>query len=120
MRFVYRGWGWVTLFLLVGCMYVLPGAWRLLHGESSMAALKAVQYDIPFAASLVIAGLLLSGLGLYLNRNPDRPVVERTTGRTIRAGAQHTMYHLRMEYWGYAALAGGLVMLLQLMRAHHG
>lgn len=114
---VWRGLGWVTLFILVGCMTGIPGAWRLAHGVTDLRTLQAIRYDIPFAASLIICGLILAALGLYLNRNPNRPVVEWTTGRNVRAGGQHSLYHLRMEYRGYAALTGGLIMLVLLLQS---
>lgn len=113
---VWRGWGWLTLFILLGCMTLIPGAWRMAHGVTDMTALRTVRYDIPFAAALVACGVILVAVGMVLNRNPNRLVVERTTGRSVRAGGQHSLYHIRMEYWGFAALAGGLVMLVLLLQ----
>ena len=110
---VWRGKGWLTLFILVGCSYGIPASKRYLQGERNLPSLWVTHYDSTMAASLLVAGLLLTGIGLYLNRNPERLLLDRKTGRSVRAGAQHTLYYLAMEWWGVAALGGGLWMLFK-------
>lgn len=117
---IWRGKGWLTLFILVGCLYGVPAGWRYLHGERNLPSLWVKHYDSVMASSLVIAGVLLIGIGLYLNRNRQRMLFDPATGRNLRAGAQHTLYYLAMEWWGAAALGGGLFMLYRYASAPPG
>ena len=107
---IWRGKGWLTIFILVGCLYGIPAGWRYAQGERDLPLLWVKHYDSVFAVALAAAGVLLIGIGMYLNRNPERMLLDPRTGQQVRAGAQHTTYYLAIEWWGVAALIGGLLL----------
>ena len=115
----YRGKGLFVLWIFAAGALGFPGLWRMFHGETMQHAFQTSgRADVSVAAGIILSGFVLIPLGIYLNRNPNRPVLDRETGRTVRAGAQHTMYSLRMEIWGGIILAGGLYMLYRMLPAH--
>ncbi len=109
----WRGKGIWTLFIFVGCTYVIPWVWHMLQGQTSAQAADPRQYGLPFIVSLLTAGAILIAWGLFLNRRPARRVIEPETGRSYMARPSHSLYHLNMEYWGVAALLGGVWMLVK-------
>lgn len=107
---VWRGRGWWTLIVLWACLYFIPGIWRVQQGMTWAQATRPQLYGLPFIVGLLTAGATLVGWGLFLNRRPARKVIEPETGRAYMARPSHSLYYLNMEYWGVAALLGGVLM----------
>lgn len=110
---VWRGRGIVTAYIFAACAFGIPVLWRLAHGVTDPALLKASASHLLFAFSLIVAGPFILGCGLYFNRNPNQLVLDRQTGRTVRAGRQHMFMYLAMEWWGVIILLGGVWMAIK-------
>ena len=109
----WRGKGWWTLVVLWGSLYLLPGLLRMRQGMSWAQATRPQLYGPPFIAGLLVAGVILVGWGAFLNRRPARKAIQAETGRTYMAKPGHSLYRLNMEYWGLAALLGGILMWIK-------
>ncbi len=110
---VWRGKGWWTLIILWACLYLIPGVWHTQQGRTWAQATRLHLHDLSFVVGLLTAGVILTAWGLFLNRRPARQVMEPQTGRTYMARPSHSFYYLNMEYWGAAALLGGIVMFVR-------
>ena len=74
---------------------------------------------LPFSSGLIVAGVFSWCLGRKLHRGdmpeffevePDAPPMPEKPPET------HTVYFIRIEYWGIALVAGGLILLTKLIR----
>ncbi|MEP3387564.1 MAG: hypothetical protein ABJO02_05215 [Reichenbachiella sp.] len=68
-----------------------------------------------FPLSILLAGVSNWFLGKKWNNEPGRIVVDEATGERIELKSNHTLFWIKMEYWG--ALFGiiGLGQLLRLI-----
>jgi peptidoglycan/LPS O-acetylase OafA/YrhL len=107
---VWRGRGIFVLVILVGCLYLIPGIWRTQQGQTWAQATSDRQYGLPFIVGMLVAGLILLAWGIYLNRGPKRPMIERQTGRSYMGRPSHSFMYINMEFWGAAALIGAMLM----------
>lgn len=101
---VYQGLGGLLfLFILAG---VLVGGWL---GE----ALHLARWQT-IAIGVVVMSALSIVCGFWLNSGKrDRTLVDQATGEVVKIGQRHSLYHIRLEYWGFIILALGMFMLFQ-------
>lgn len=59
----------------------------------------------PLHSMMIIGGLLTSGVGWYLNRRVLEETTFEKSGPVRVLRPPHTLYYIRMEYWGAIVLA---------------
>jgi peptidoglycan/LPS O-acetylase OafA/YrhL len=111
---VWRGKGrWVVFVIWCG-LYVIPGIWHVQQGMTWAEATMPHLYGFPFIVGMLMAGVVLVGWGIFLNRGPARKMIEPQTGRTYMGRPSHSLYHIKMEYWGTAAVLGAILMWVKM------
>ncbi|WP_422360404.1 hypothetical protein [Reichenbachiella sp.] len=69
-----------------------------------------------FPLSILLAGAANWYLGKKWNNTPDRIVVDETTGERIELKSNHTLFWIKMEYWGVLfSVIGGIQLVTALV-----
>lgn len=68
-----------------------------------------------FPLSILLAGVANWFLGKKWNNEPGRIVVDEATGERIELKSNHTLFWIKMEYWGVLFGIIGLGQLLRLI-----
>ena len=60
--------------------------------------------------NLAVAGLLLTALGVWMNRT-DTIVLDEQGGDSLRiGGGRHTFFFVRVEWWGLLTIVGAIAL----------
>ena len=66
----------------------------------------------PILLGMVVSGAVLFPWGVYLNHRPATRAIDRMTGREVMVRPNHSMYGLKVEYWGLVAVAGAIAIFV--------
>src|SRR6266404_3723172 len=77
----------------------LPGS------SQSGIDLLATEAWWPLHSAFLLGAIVTFALGRYLNRNPAEETIYEKTGPVTVLRPRHTLYFIRMEYWGLIILA---------------
>jgi hypothetical protein len=93
---VWQGLGFLVLVIAV--------AWFVLIQVVTDAAFNDPKYFTnnawPKIVAALLAGVTIYFVGLWLNRRPGRRYIDVETREEVEFGPRHTMFFIRMEYWG--------------------
>ena len=64
------------------------------------------------AAALGIAGAASWFLGRYLHGKPGRVLIDKATGQEVTIRPVHSLFFIKLEYWGPILFTVGLVVLI--------
>jgi len=64
------------------------------------------------ATALGLAGTACWFLGRYLHSKPGRVLIDKATGQEVTIRPVHSLFFIKLEYWGPILLAVGLVVLV--------
>ncbi len=101
---VFQGFGFVALILMVlGQIIAYETAGRLVG--------TPVSEDVTNGMGMLLAAPVVWFLGRWLNRDAVRLLLDPATGEQVRQSNHHTLFWLRMEWWGLglALLGSGLL-----------
>ncbi len=59
----------------------------------------------PLALALMVAGALSWLIGNALNRRQSKVMIEKDTGREVLLRPNHSLFFIRMHYWGPILIA---------------
>ncbi|WP_420582689.1 hypothetical protein [Reichenbachiella sp.] len=99
---IWSGRGILTPLILVGSILLLI----------SISSEKVGVYTFPL--SILLAGALNFYLGKKWNNARGRIVVDEVTGERIELKSNHTLFWIKMEYWG---VIFGVIGVMQLVTA---
>jgi hypothetical protein len=97
----YRGLGFLALFFFVATAVVVGYILNLGFGID----LLATEAWWPLHSAFLLGAIVTFALGRYLNRNPAEETIYEKTGPVTVLRPRHTLYFIRMEYWGLIILA---------------
>lgn len=102
---VWKGFGIITVIIVVVLIAVVGDFSRLI-------GINTDKHDWPMSVAVLLAGIIIWFLGKYLNNRTDHIVmIDAQTGEPYKIGTQHSLFFIRMEYWGPILAAAGLVIL---------
>jgi len=93
---IYRGLGFIALFCYAGAAMVVGS---LLNWGLGIDIL-ATKASWPLHLTFVIGAAVTFVVGFYLNRRPVEEVIYEKSGAVTVLKPRHTLYFIRMEYWG--------------------
>ncbi len=105
---IYSGLGPLALVVFLLCL----AAGSLLSGPLTGDADAFLHHRPVLLGTLFVAALLVWILGRRMNRKPLQTTEFGPEGRRVVPKARHTLYCVRMEYWGpiLFALCAGFVL----------
>jgi hypothetical protein len=71
------------------------------------------QGDYAFVLAFFIAAVFSWLMGKKWNEETGRTVVDKATGQEILLKENHSLFWIKLQYWGYIFGAFGLVILIQ-------
>lgn len=98
---LYTGLGYLVLVFFIAPLIVF-GA--LLHWGFGVDVLRTSSW-LPLHSLIVLGGLLTFLVGRYANRRMIEETIYEKSGPVIVRHPRHTLYYIRMEYWGLIGLA---------------
>jgi len=98
---IYRGWGFLALICYVASAVVIGSVLNWGFGIDFLATKQWWPLHVIFFAG----ALLTYAVGWFLNRDLLEETVYEKTGPVIVLKPRHTLYFVRMEYWGPIILA---------------
>ena len=90
----------ITFLLLLTAEYLTES---LLQDESYYQT-----HGWPKLLAFFIAGAVVWALGRYLNRRQGKVMIEKETGKEVLINPNHSLFFIRMEYWGPILLVLGI------------
>ena len=66
----------------------------------------------PFALSMICAAILCGGLGYYLKEQEKKVLIEKDTGKEIVEEPSHSLFFIKMHWWGVILFIIGVALLL--------
>jgi hypothetical protein len=103
--------GWVVPEILLGGPVGMRWIVQRFTGDIPTRPDGADAQIWPVLLGMALAGLFLFAWGRYLNNRPAQRVIERATGRDMLARPNHSMYGVKVEYWGIVSLTGAALLL---------
>ena len=102
---IWRGWGILAAVIVLLALIAMELVAEAIQGSG------AYQEDTELWAGLglLLAGAVIYPLGRRLNGGEGRVMVDKQTGQEVVIKSIHSLFFIRMEYWGLAALAGGVI-----------
>ena len=108
---IWTGYGFLAVIVGIG----MPLAFLFVCNGLSI-------YDgflLPFGSGLIVAGVFCWSLGRKLHTGELPDSFEANTSllpAPEKPSEIHTVYFIRIEYWGIVLVVGGLVLLVKLIR----
>lgn len=68
--------------------------------------------DLGLALTFLAAGAFTGYFGKQWNEKKGRIVIDKETGQEIELKSKHTLFWIKMQYWGYVFIVIGLLFLL--------
>lgn len=62
---------------------------------------------------LVLTGVICWFLGKYLNRGNEKVYIDKQTGKEVRINRKHSLFFIKMQYWGPILGIVGLLFLIK-------
>ena len=105
---IWRGWGILAAVIVLVALIGMELVAEALQGSGAYQEETALWAGL----GLLLAGAVIYPLGRRLNGAEGRVMVDKQTGQEVVIKPVHSLFFIRMEYWGLAALAGGLIGLV--------
>lgn len=98
---VWSGKGFLSVLVLLASIVLLA------------FVLPKEQGDIGFIISFFVAGLFSWFMGKKLNDQEGRTVIDKETGQEMILKQDHSLFWIKMQYWGPIFVVLGLIILAQ-------
>jgi hypothetical protein len=102
---VWKGWGIVVIGIAV--LAVLIGA-----GVGAALGIEGQNGDYPVGLALLVAGVGTWFLGIRMNRNADRHLVDPATGETVIVRGGHDLFFVPVRWWGLVMIGAGALLIV--------
>jgi hypothetical protein len=63
----------------------------------------------PKLLALFLAGYIVLLIGKYLNKKEGKVLIEKETGKEVILKAEHSLFFINVEYWGYILFILGVI-----------
>ncbi len=70
------------------------------------------EHKWPFGVSLLISGLLSWAVGSWLADSKTKTLVDKDTGEETVVKPSHTLFFIKMHWWGPILLVTGVVLIV--------
>jgi hypothetical protein len=92
---IWSGFGILVFVFAFGCSLVMNLLMNPLFGDEYFET-----HAWPLSLALVVAGALSWIVGNALNGRRSKMLIEKETGREIVLRPNHTLFFVKMQYWG--------------------
>jgi hypothetical protein len=103
---IWSGLGFLVFIFAFGCSLGMNLFVRPLFGDGYYQT-----HAWPLALALVVAGILTWFVGNALHRRPGKVFIDKETGREVLLGQNHSLFFIKMHYWGPILIALGFASL---------
>ena len=105
MILIWRGWGIVVVGIALAwtCVAIVLG--EAIHADRAAGTAIA-------ALCLIPAGVMTWFVGRRMNRAATRTLIELATGREVVVRRDHSLFFLRVEWWGPIMVVVGVVVFV--------
>lgn len=104
---IWSGLGFLVFVFAFGCSLVMNLLINGLFQDESYYS----THSWPLSLALMMAGLLTWLVGSRLNRRQAKVMIEKETGREVTILPNHTLFFIKMHYWGPVLIALALASL---------
>ena len=111
---IFRGWG-AAVVIGIGFLALMAGA---LVGNILRLDRDAI--TVVSAIFLIPAGILTWYVGKRMNRNMDRELIDPSTGERVIVRNDHSLFFIRVEWWGPILAVGGILLVILFLIADPG
>jgi hypothetical protein len=102
---VWRGWGIIVVAIAAVAMFV--GA-----ALGAAVGITGQDGDYPVGLALILAGVGTWFLGIRMNRNADRHLVDPATGEAVIVRGGHSLFFVPVRWWGLLMVVVGALLLV--------
>jgi hypothetical protein len=106
---IWSGLGFLVAIITFGFSLIAELAARALFKDPTYYQ----THKWPLAIALALAAVSVWFLGRYLHGRPAKTLIDPETKREVVLGRRHTLFFIKMEYWGPILLAIALVALIR-------
>jgi hypothetical protein len=103
---IWSGLGFLVFVIAFACSFAMAVFTNALFGDGYYTA-----HSWPLAVAMAIAGALTWLLGNALNRRKGKVMIEKETGREVVLQTNHSLFFVRVHYWGPILIALGFASL---------
>ena len=103
---VWTGKGVLAVLVLVGCFALLANV------------LPREQENYAFVISLLIAGVFSWYMGKKWYQEETKTGIDKASGQEIQLTPHHSLFWIKLQYWGFIFGGFAVVMLLQTLLQH--
>lgn len=108
MLIVWKGKGaFVILIVVVACLLMNGVTGSVFHDNDYFQ-----KHGWPKLAALWLAGAATWTLGNYLNTRQARVMIDKATGKEVILRPDHSLFFVKMEYWGPGLVLLGIIVAL--------
>ncbi len=97
---IWSGFGFLVVVFAFACSLTMNVFTNALFGSGYYQT-----HAWPLALAIAIAGALTWLVGNALNRRQGRVMIEKATGREVLLRRNHSLFFIRMHYWGPILIA---------------
>lgn len=98
---VWSGKGFLSVLILIISLFLF------------VKILPQAQGDYAFVLAFLIAGAFSWFMGKKWNAEESRTVIDKATGQELVLKSNHSLFWIKMQYWGIIFGVFGLIILLQ-------
>jgi hypothetical protein len=109
MVFSWRGKGWIVPIILPGFPFGADWVVGMINGPMAKRTDGSDVHIWPILLGMVLSGAFLLPWGVYLNHRRATRAIDRMTGREVMALPNHSMYGVKVEYWGLVAVTDAII-----------
>jgi hypothetical protein len=103
---IWSGLGFLVFVIAFACSLVMAVFTNALFGDGYYTS-----HSWPLAVAMAIAGALTWLLGKALNRRKGKVMIEKETGREVVLRPNHSLFFVKVHYWGPILIALGFASL---------
>jgi hypothetical protein len=103
---IWSGFGFLVAVVGFGCLILTELMTRAAFDEKYYQA-----HGWPKLAGIWVAAALVYVLGLWLDRQPGRAMIDKATGQEVVLKRSHSLFFIPVRYWVYIFLVLGIVLL---------
>lgn len=108
MIIIWKGRGGLVILIAIGAFLAMNAVTVSVYHDNDYFEL----HRWPKVAALWLAGLVSYLIGTYLNSRNARVLIDKRTGHEVVLRPDHSLFFVRMEYWGAILFVLGVVIAL--------
>lgn len=105
---IYKGKGWLVVVFVFACSFIANLLTNWITGNEQFWN----NNKWPFCISLLAASILSFTVGYYLSSQESKIYIEKDSGKEIEIKPDHSLFFIRVTYWGPILLLIAIAVLL--------